>query len=215
MRRVKGAELVAECRRLLRDTELPQLWDDAEILRYLNRALDLFAESTHAITDFDPTPIPTVMGESLYTLPEHCLSLHWLRVVGDNVPLRRMNSPVAPFRLEPSGVPRVFGVVGPTPLRFRVYPTPDAVYEMEYTAAIRPPAPFGFNDAPTLLDSRYHLDLVYGAADYCLRHSDTDGFAPEAAVEISRRWDMALRNAKREVFRRLDSFNTIAVARRV
>ena len=55
----------------LRDTAIPRLWSDTELVRYLNHAQMDFAVRTHALVD-DTTPatckITTVAGQAVYPI---------------------------------------------------------------------------------------------------------------------------------------------------
>lgn len=207
-----GAALLQQCRERLRDTKNPKLWSDDSLMLYLNQAQIEFAEATHWLLDFDTYTITTTTGNAVYSLDAKVVSPIVVQGDDETAPLRRKvgGLPLS-FNTTTTGLPRYYYPVAGTPRRIVVYPTPtaDDVKTYNMVTAVLPSADITHTTEPEI-SYRWHLKLVDGAVVYALSHSDTDGFAPEQLSIAAQNWGITLRDAKREAYRTIASFNTVA-----
>lgn len=211
---MNGAELVVETRALLRDRATPYLWKDDEILRYLNEAEREFARLTHCLHDYNFYSIETVIGLTYYELDNKILSVLQAQVEGEECPMTRVTTLMRYHSTTATGTPRRFATSPSKPTYLSVYPAPDAAYIINLLTAILPSTDIDADNTPSV-DEEYHLRLAVGAAAKCLSHSDTDGFAPELLTLYTNQWAIALRDGKRDSYRRaLAPNNHVAVSAR-
>ena len=204
-----GRELIDETRRRLRDNETPQLWTDDEILAYLVIAERKFAEATHVLLDFDNYSVTTAAGTTLYTLDADIISVLLAQLPTSDIPLTRSNSTLYTIKSTVAMKPNRYAIFPGVPMKFSLCSAADDVHTINLVAAIRPTAAFTETSTPEIPE-QYHTELPYGAMVQCFAHADTDGFSPELADIAERRWFEAMRNAKREMYRMMHSFNTMA-----
>lgn len=204
-----GQELIDETRRRLRDNETPQLWTDTEILAYLVEAERQFAERTHVLLDFDNYSVTTAANTTVYSLDNAVLSVLLAQLSTSDTPLSRINSTLYTVKSSVTSEPRKYSIFPGVPLKLSLAAAADGIHTINLVAAIRPTAAFTAETSPEI-PTQYHMDLPYGAMMRCFAHADTDGFSPELADIAERKWYTALRDAKREMYRMMHSFNTLA-----
>lgn len=205
-----GAELLTECRTRLRDTTVPYFWSDSAIMSYLNKAEQVFAELTYILVDTDTYVAVVPSGEAKVELDPEILHVFAAQEDSGGVVLRRLNA--GNLRLlyaSATGTPRYFFTASSKPLVLGVYPKADADYTLNMVVAIKPSATFGVNDEPQI-PTEYHLDLVHYVMGVCLNQPDTDAYDPQLANTHEDAWAIALRDAKRDVFRIQYGPNTVA-----
>ena len=204
-----GAELIAECRRRLRDTEAPQLWTDEDIIGYLAKAEEIMAEQAHVLHDYTTYTVTTADGVSTYALSPDVLSVIVAQESTSTTPLRRLTAPYRTLYTSATSPPSKYAVVGVQPPNFILTPAADGIYTIYLAAAIRPTTAL-VAEADPEIPATYHRALVDYAVSQCQSHADTEGFAPEQAQLAEAAWLQALREAKREVYRVQYSANVIA-----
>lgn len=183
---------------LLRDDNLPPLWDNALLLQLLNEGQELFCRDTHHSLSATTLDLVAIEGESDVVLPDSVVTVHSLRIAGDTRPLRCYPTEKLPYS-DAEAKPYAYamdeaqGVV-------RLYPTPDADYNLVVRAATVP-EPFTASTEPAI-PARYHTLLAYYAAAQCLMQNEVDGENTAQAVAYERKWGRGLVEAKREYYLR-------------
>lgn len=194
---------------VLRDTALPQLWSDTELLRYLNQAQKEFARRTHCLIDDSSsfTTFNTVAGTQTYSLDKRIVqvtqagtveyddqdppvetSYHYMRDRTRHQARRRFSS----------GRPCVYTAQAKSH-SIRFDPTPDQVYIVEMEVARLPLNDLvNAKDVPEI-DEDYHLTLTDFAAWRALTNNDPEGANMTAAKEFRAVWDLNIRDVKREM----------------
>lgn len=206
-----GAELLDECRTRLRDTASPYFWTDRAIMRYLNKAEQLFAETTYVLIDYTSYTIATTTTDVTYAVEPEILQVLAVQEDASGNVLRRLNSNTHLIYTSDTGLPTYYYVPSAKPLTVGIYPKPDAVYTLNLIAAIKPSADFTEVGASApAIPSEYHLDLVHYVVMTCLRQADTDAYDPNMASKAEQDWLTALRDAKRDVYRINFGSNTVA-----
>jgi hypothetical protein len=204
-----GDELLEHCRLRLRDTAEPKLWSDALITEYLAKAERIFAERTHTLQDFSTYTVTTVQGQAAYALDPVVLAVLVAQVSTEARPLARINSVRMSTFSATESLPRSFTVRGGIPATLELALPADAVYTINLGVATRPTAPLTLVTVPEIPE-QYHLDLVDYVVQECFVHADADGFAPEVSAIAESRWNMALKQAKRDVYHTMHTNNTRA-----
>ena len=193
----------------LRDTAVPRLWSDTELVRYLNHAQMEFAVRTHALVD-DTTPatckITTVPGQAVYALHESVVIVTEAGLVMRDAdtqeeigytPLEDRTRHQLP-RSHTKGRPsRYTAQVRTKGIRFS--PLPDAVYDIELVVARKPLYPMErANDIPEISEE-YHLALVDFAAFRALTNNNPEGANMASGKDFKALWDVSVRDAKRAI----------------
>ncbi len=193
----------------LRDTALPQLWSDTELVRYLNQAQIEFAIRTHELVD-DTTAatckITTVSGQAVYPLHKSVVVVAEAGVVTRDsdteeetgyTPLQDRTRRQLP-RTHTKGCPSKYTAqVRTNSIRF--FPTPDAAYDIELVVARKPLyALVKGNDVPEISEE-YHLALVDFATFRALTNNNPEGSDMASGKEFRALWDLAVRDAKRAI----------------
>lgn len=192
----------------LRDTALPRLWSDTELVRYLNQAQIEFAVRTHELVD-DTTPatckITTVPGQAVYSLHKSVVIVAEAGVVTRDsgaeetgyTPLQDRTRGQL-LRSHVKGCPSKYTAQVRT-RSIRFFPIPDAAYDIELVVARKPLyAMEKGNDVPEISEE-HHLALVDFAAFRALTNNNPEGANMAAAREFKALWDLAVRDAKRAV----------------
>lgn len=185
---------------ILRDQAVPRQWKDPELTLYLNEAEVQFARRTHCLTDGTSgfTFVETEAGVATYTLDPRVIFI--LEIVdSDGIPLMdRTRGQISRRGFE--GKPRAYttDAAGRT---LRLFPTPDDAYTLDLLVARKPLAPMVEDDDTPEIDEEYHLALCAWAAYRALRNNDPDGSNVLAADTFRTEWELAVRDAKRDVFR--------------
>lgn len=186
---------------VLRDRALPSQWSDDSLTLWFNEAHDQFARRTHCLTDEDAdfTQLTTEIGVSTYTLDERVVFVGEVWFSDDTQPLRS----AARARM-PRGVgrskPRIFSTDAGV-RKLRLNPTPDAAYDLSMYVARKPlKRLLNATDVPEI-DEDYHLMLCEWVAYRALRNNDVDGSNLIEADKFRANWEVAIRDAKRDVMR--------------
>jgi hypothetical protein len=193
----------------LRDTALPRLWSDTELVRYLNQAQIEFAVRTHELVDDTTTSackITTISGQAVYPLHKSVVIVAEAGVVTRDsatqeetgyTPLHDRTRGQLP-RAHIKGCPaRYTAQVRTSSIRFS--PIPDAAYDIELVVARKPLyAMDKGNDVPEISEE-YHLALVDFAAFRALTNNNPEGANMASATDFKALWDVAVRDAKRAI----------------
>lgn len=191
---------------VLRDDAAPYLWQDTELLRYLNQAQLEFARRTHILSDDESafTSFSTVAGTSTYEFDDRIiaiteigleiddgngnLSYHGLR---DRTRNQLKNS-------YSQGRPTQYNVQV-AQNKIRLYPVPDAVYTVRMLVARKPLRDLqNGRDVPEIPED-YHLTLCNFAAMKALMNNDPERSQMQAATDFRGQWDLDVRDAKRYI----------------
>jgi hypothetical protein len=200
-------ELVEHTRcSVLRDTAIPYLWSDKELILYLNEAMRLFARRTHCITDSTNTltTFNTVVGTADYVLDRRIVFVSELGVVLDPGEDYQSYHPLTDntrgqqLVTFSQGRPLCY-TAQVASYNIRLSPVPDAVYKVVMTVARKPLlAVVQGTDIPEI-DEDYHLALVDYAAYRALSNNDVDGTSQVSAEAFFAKWGLAVRDAKRDL----------------
>ena len=205
------SELVGHTRcTVLRDTAVPQLWSDKELVRFLNFGYKDFVIRTHSIID-SVTPayctFDTVIGQDTYPLNAAVLLVNELGIAEYDIndvltnytPLHdRTRSQQR--RSFTAGRPGYYTAQVRTG-SIRLMPTPDAVYTIEMIVARKPKRDLEQgSDVPEIAE-QYHLNLCDFAAWRALTGNDPDGTNMAAGKAFRDIYDLAVRDAKRALSR--------------
>ena len=191
---------------VLRDTAVPPLWSDTELIRYLGQAEALFARHTHILTDSesDFTTFDTVAGQNLYALDKRIIfvaeagivltaednsqSWHPLR---DRTRVQLRNNFV-------QGRPNEY-TAQVNKQSIRLSPVPDDVYTVQLSVARKPKKVMTQPAESPEIDEEYQLALCDYAAWQALMNNDPDGSNTVAADKFRDKWDLVLRDVKRDM----------------
>ena len=217
-------ELVNHTRcNILRDTAVPSLWTDSEILRYLNQAVKEFAIRTHDIVD-DTTPevvdFVTVIGQQVYDLHPSIITVNEVGIV--EYDLTDPQNPVETNYSElhdrtrrqlrrrySKGRPCSYTAQVRTQ-SIRLDPIPDAVYNVEMVVARKPLQDMSHEKHVPEIDEQYHLNLCDFAAFRCLSNNKPEGADMASGAEFKGLWDLAVRDAKRAIANQRAGVNPMA-----
>lgn len=198
-------ELIVHLRcAVLRDDAVPYLWQDAELIRYLNQAVLEFAKRTHIIQDdtSDFTTFDTVAGQAGYLLDSRILAVQELGLELDdglgNLTYRPLVDRTRHQLLNnySQGMPCGYNLqVATQALRF--YPVPDDIYTVRMLVARKPAYELrNSKDVPEIPED-YHLTLCNFAAYTALMNNDPERANMAAATGFRAQWDLDVRDAKR------------------
>lgn len=214
---MKLKELLAHVRcSKLRDTALPQLWGDPELLRYFNQAQKEFAVRTHCLVDDteDFTTFDTVVGQQVYDLDQRIVFVGEADIlVGESgsenwLPLHdAMRHKVR--RTKSAGRPSCYTAQVRTNT-LRLAPVPDAVYTIQLVVAHKPLEPLNSPDQEPEIDELYHLALTDYVVWQALVSNNPEGADMASATGFRNAWDVAIRDAKRDIMRMRAGANTQA-----
>jgi len=203
------SELMSHLRcAVLRDTALPQLWTDSELLRYLNDAESLFCRRTHCITDdtSDFTTFDTVVGQDTYTLDKRIIAIDEAGIVlnpdeehASYHPLRdnTRGQQLVTFR---SGRPVCFTLQARSNA-IRFSPVPDDVYKVTMVVARKPLRRLVHEKDQPEIAEEYQLALCDYAAWKALTNNDPEGANMSVGTNFQASWLLAIRDAKRDLRR--------------
>lgn len=193
----------------LRDTALPRLWSDTELVRYLNHAQMEFAIRTHALVD-DTTPatckITTVPGQSTYPLHSTVVIVTEAGLVTSDAETKEQTGYTPLQDRTRHQLPRTYSKGSPVAFTaqvrtsaIRFSPIPDAVYEVDLVVARKPLYPMErANDIPEISEE-YHLSLVDFAAFRALTNNNPEGANMASGKDFKALWDVSVRDAKRAI----------------
>lgn len=204
-------ELVNHTRcNVLRDSAVPSLWSDNEIVRYLNQAEKEFAIRTHDIVDDTTVAVTqfiTVPGQQVYTLHKSVIMVNELGLVEydeEDPPNEVSYSPLKDRtrqqlrRRYSKGRPTAYTAQVRTG-SIRLDPIPDAAYTIEMVVARKPLRSMSQELHVPEIDEQYHLNLCDFAAFRCLTNNKPEGSDMAEGSEFKALWDLAVRDAKRAI----------------
>lgn len=215
-------ELVNHTRcNILRDTAVPSLWTDSEILRYLNQAVKEFAIRTHDIVDDTTAEVVkfvTVAGQQVYDLHPSVLIINEAGIVeydADDPTLEINYTEMADRtrrqlrRRYSKGRPCRYTAQVRTQ-SIRLDPIPDDVYNIEMVVARKPLQDMSHEKHVPEIDEQYHLNLCDFAAFRCLSNNKPEGADMASGSEFKTLWDLAVRDAKRAIANQHAGVNPMA-----
>lgn len=195
---------------VLRDTALPYLWSDTELLLYLNEAEADFARRTHCLNDDTSTftTFTTIAEQAVYELDRRIIFIADAGIIetaADEAETRSWH----PLRDGTRGqVKRTFSPGRPSCYTaqvsrhtLRLSPVPDAEYVVQLAVARRPLRRLAYPKDLPEIDEDYHLTLCDYAAWRALNNNDPDGSNTVAAKEFRAAYDLVVRDAKRDMAR--------------
>ena len=196
-------ELIEHVRkRVLRDEAIPPLWPDEELTLYFNEAEDQFARRTHVLSDAesDFTFLETEVGVASYKLDPRVVFVAEVTNAETGAPLRDAGRRKLHGRIG-EGRPTAY-TLDAAMRSIKLHPVPDAAYRLDLLVARKPLAKLAVDGDEPEIPEENHLDLCAWVAYKCLRHNDSEMANMAATAESFRaEWDMALRDAKRDVYR--------------
>jgi hypothetical protein len=191
-------ELLEGTRYIVDDLVVPYQWSSEILTRYLNEAVDLLARRTFCLVDSEDvsTRLTTVAGQTRYELDPTVLTVVAVEDA-EGIPLRPQwstrRASVA------TGKPRGYST-RPGPRALYLWPTPDDAYEFQMLVARRPASVMtNLTDEPEIPEE-FHLGLCDFAAYRAWMMADPDGVNLKAGLAAQARWDLHLRDAKRELY---------------
>jgi len=192
-------DLLSTTRKLLRDVSQGKLYDNDEIVLYLNDAQHKLAVRTHSFVSAD-RPMNLVVGEDMYTLDDDIMQVYSCTLEGYYGRLRRATEtwmPDAISRAKPEGF-----TSDKVTQSLRFYPIPD----QEYTAILRvarlpKPMTLDAGCAECEVKPHWQLALCDWAAYRCFTVDDADGRNDNAAKLAKARFDEAINAIKVENYR--------------
>lgn len=196
---------------ILRDTEKPSLWSDDELTLYLNEAYAQFARRTHCLVDdeVDFTQVRTRAGVPAYALDPRIVFIAGI-ATDTGRPLRAKSRNQVRYRVG-EGEPVLYSTDAAY-TKLKLYPTPDAEYVLPMVVARLPLEKLANDDDVPEFAEDYHLALCDWAAYRALNNNDTDAGKTIEAEPFRARWEVSVRDAKRDVFRTQHSGGTRAVS---
>jgi hypothetical protein len=186
-----AADFIAEFRRVMDDTARGYLWEDEEIVTYLNSAVDEACErallledrSTECCCRIDIEP-----GEVVYQL--HPAVLKVKRVALDGRPLAVTSEEEldcqSPGWEGRTGAPRAYFLTGQRHVQMHLAPRPTVAATLAltvYRTPLRPVPLTGYDKAAIELPELYHLRLMPWLYRCALLKVDTEVHNPIKAAE--------------------------------
>jgi hypothetical protein len=194
-----SAELLQRVREMLRDNVQPYLFTDESIYLHLTEAQIKFCQATHVLVDHTTYTVTTEADTAVYPLDKHILRVYGARVSGEAsglVPV--VAHPRKLLYSSSRGMPICYAMdYGVRTLA--LLPVPDAAYEIELMAAVRPSDVISESSEP-VIPEEYVPELAFYACSRLTAHFESDAGNPKAAADFDMRWLTALRDAKREVY---------------
>lgn len=186
---MNAADFVAEFRRVMDDTSAGYLWQDEEIIRYLNSAVDEACERALLLEDRSSAAcclIDLDAAETTYALHPSVIKVKRVALAGR--PLEHSSEEAldcqSPGWESRTGAPRAFFIVGDRQLR--VVPTPAEAATLVLTVYRRPLTPVppeNFDNATIELPEVYHLRLMPWIYRCALMKSDSETVNRDKALE--------------------------------
>lgn len=196
-----AAELVAHLRNnVLRDSVAPALWDSEELATYLSEGERLFARRTHCIVD-EAEPLSLLeakAGVHTYTLNKKIIHVYEI-TNSEGLPLKARSRNQLP-KVFAEGKPYAF-TTGRGSNTVRLAPTPAEDEDLTMLVARLPLRGFSNSSYTPEIPEEYHINLCDWAAYKAMVNNDPEGSNTAAAGDFLIRWEAALREAKRNVFR--------------
>ena len=189
------AELLEGTRYILDDRVEPYQWPTALLTRYLNDATDIFARRTYCLLDSE-VALVTIAGRTRYELDPTVLTVLAIEDA-DGVALSPKWS--TSKTSTSTGAPRSY-TTRPGPRAVYLWPTPDDAYTLQMLVARRPLDPLASDSDEPEIPEEYHLGLCDYAAYRAWTLADPDNQNLKAGLAAQARWDMHLRDAKRELY---------------
>lgn len=181
----------------LRDQAIPPLWPRDLLVQYFVEAEDQFARRTHCLTT--EIRVTAVEDVNAYDLDPEVISI--LEIAHeDGAPIRDRSRRQMSCRTH-VGRPTLYTCDAGTS-RIKLHPTPDTTYPLTLYVAQLPTTKLSADsDVPTI-PAEYHQDLCLWVAYRCLKNNDPEAAQMAANPEdFRRRWEIAVRDAKRAVIR--------------
>lgn len=188
---MRAADFIAEFRRVMDDAAPKYLWEDEEIVTYLNSAVDEACERALLLEDRTTAcccRIDIEPGEPVY--PLHSAVLKVKRVALDGRPLEVTSEEEldcqAPGWESRAGAPRAYFLTGQRHLQLHLAPRPTADTTLAltvYRTPLRPVPLTGFEKAEIELPELYHLRLMPWIYRCALLKNDSEVLDPVKAAE--------------------------------
>lgn len=180
-----GADFIAEFRRVRDDVEEPYFWSDAEILTYLNSALDEACERALLIEDRTTAAVcevPLEAGTADYTLSPRVIQVKRVAVEGRALAVSSVEAEDCDDSLweTRTGPAQRYICTGLRSLR--IVPTPVAEGVANLTVYRRELAPVSAKTSPEISDL-YHLRLMPWVYRCALLKTDSQAYDPVGAAE--------------------------------
>lgn len=187
---------------VLRDAAIPPLWPDDLLTRYFNDAEDQFARRTHILSDdeSDFAFITTEIGVAQYALDPRVVFVKDIVHTETGISLRDASRKQLRGRIG-DGRPTAY-TLDAAMRSVRLHPKPDAEYQLSMLVARKPLNKLASDGDTPEIPEEYHLTLCAWVAYQCLRHNDAEAAQMVATADTFRaEWELAVRDAKREVYR--------------
>ena len=189
---MKAGELIAEWRRRADDVTDPTLWEDPELLLWLNEAQCEAARRARLLVDTQNKTGPNNVcrltlstGVSFYDLDRRVIYVRRAKLVGRTLPLTRMDFRDAPLGWEDhTGQPTGY-VAGVDTGKFRIYRTPTAPYNgmfVDLMVVREPLADMAQGDSPEIA-LRYHMALLDWVSHRAYLKHDSQTYDPEESAK--------------------------------
>lgn len=200
------SELIGHLRcSVLRDDAKPYLWQDTELLRFINQAQNEFCRRTLCLIDDSSSfaSFQTVSGQASYSLDDRIIFVGELGIETDdgngNLSYHELVDRTR-HQLRNSysqGRPYGFNLQVATN-KIRFYPVPDAVYQIRMVVGRLPLRDLQNGKDVPEIPERYHLTLCDYAASLALMNNDPERAQMQAMRDFRGSWDLHVRDAKRE-----------------
>lgn len=201
--------LLEGTRFIVDDRVEPYQWSSAILTDYLNEAVDLFARRTYCLLD-DSQGITTAADVTRYELDPSVIAVIAVRDSNGH-PLSPVWSTAS--NTPSTGFPRHY-TARPGPASLLIWPTPDDAYDLQVLVARRPESAMTAASDEPEIPEQFHRSLCDYAAYRAWLLADPDGENQKAAMAAQARWDLQLRDAKREYYQLTTMGSTPYVLRR-
>lgn len=186
-------DLLAAFRDDVVDATAPYLWSDAEALRYLDEAQQLFCRQTGGLGDASSpavTEAAFAAGDSWISLHPAILKTRAAWLAADGRPLQLVNyEDLAQrgLRLDGQRGPLRALVLGLEPRRARLYPTPDADGTLQLVVD-RLPLGLPSDGAALEIDAQHHTGLLLWMKACAYAKQDAETFDQARASDYAGRF---------------------------
>jgi len=189
---MKAGELLAEWRRRSDDVTDPTLWEDDELLFWLNEAECEAARRARLLVDTQNKTVPSnvcrltlATGVSFYALDPRVIYVRQVRLVGRTLPLCRADFRDMPYGWDTATGQPIGYVAGLDTGKLRIWRTPTVTYNGQFVdlMVVREPLTAMEQDDAPEIALRYHAALLDWVSHRAYMKHDSQTYDPEESMK--------------------------------
>jgi len=216
-------ELLAEYRTDLADNETPYLWLDVDLLRYINKSIDIMCEKAYLIADSSTAAYClqnlSLAGGASYAKDAKVIQVRWIKLDGQTVPLTRatlngLESHFPSWQSATATTPRYFAE-DIEKGKITYIPAPDTAYVsrlLVYRYPITPLVLASPSESPEI-EERYHKYIKNGVLWQAFSKDDPEAYDSRRAASYKSQFDVDVARQALEIQKTWYASGTIGVHR--